>query len=333
MVGARGRGKLDPYDLHVRNDRGRVHRRQPYMESGGLMLRLREGGQVPASPVLSRRSLGAELRRLREEAGVPVARAAEELDCSVSKISRIETGVTAPRRPEVDLLLRLYGEDALDHRDELVRLASEGRQTAWYDEFGDLLAPGSTLHRYIGLEGGASVIRSYSCGWLPGLIQTEDYARAVYAVARPGRPLVEIDRLIEFRLARKAVLAREPNPPRVAALIDEAVIRRPAQGPGVMRAQLQHMCDLIENGPPNLEIRLLPFSLGLHGLLGGEFTVMAFDRGEDDIVFFEGQDGAVLQEKPEVVCLHGDRLDAAWKLGVEGRELVAVLRAAADTFD
>lgn len=297
------------------------------------MLRLREGGDVPASPVLSRRNLGAELRRLREAAGVSVARAAEELDCSVSKISRIETGVTAPRRPEVDLLLRFYGDAALEERDELVRLAGEGRQSAWYDQYGDLLAPGSTLHRYIGLEGGATEIRSYSCGWLPGLIQTEGYARAVYAVTRPGRSAREVERLIQFRLARKAVLTRKPDPPRVAALLDESVVRRPAQGRGVMREQLDHLCDLIESGPPTLEIRLLPFSIGLHGLLGGELTVMGFERGEDDVAFFEGQDGAVLQERAEVVRLHSDRLDAAWKLGLEGQELVTFLRVAAATFD
>ena len=86
-----------------------------------------------------------------------VTRAAEELDCSVSKISRIETGLSTPRRPEIDTLLRLY--EAPDAREELVQLAGEGKQAAWYDAYGDLLAPGSTLHRFIGLEAGASLVR------------------------------------------------------------------------------------------------------------------------------------------------------------------------------
>jgi transcriptional regulator with XRE-family HTH domain len=282
-----------------------------------------------SSPVLSRRTLGSELRRLREAARVPVSRAAEELDCSVSKISRIETGISSPRRPEIDTLLRLYG--AAEAREELVQLAGEGKQTAWYDTYGDLLAPGSLLHRFVGLEAGATELRSYSPAAVPGLLQTEAYARAIITASRPGVPAEELETMIRMRIDRKSVLTREPEPLHVCALIDEAVVRRPAHGSGVMREQITHLCDIVADGSQHIEVRLLPFSVGLHGLLGGAFQILSFER-DDEVIFFEGQDGGGLQEKREVVRAYAERLDAVWKESLEGRELLAFLRKVADTY-
>ena len=283
------------------------------------------------SPVLSRRTLGTELRRLREAAGVAVSRAAEELDCSVSKISRIETGLSTPRRPEIDTLLRLY--EAPSARDELVQLAGEGKQAAWYDSYGDLLAPGSALHRFIGLEAGASRLRQFSSGAVPGLLQTERYARAVITASQPTVPGRALETMIRMRLERKSVLQREPDPLRVAALVDESVLRRPAHGPGVMREQIEYLAGIVEDGPSSIQVRVLPFSLGLHGLLGGGFQILSFDHGESDVIFFEGQDGGGLQEKADIVQAHSDRLETAWKQALEGRELLRFLRDVADTYD
>jgi transcriptional regulator with XRE-family HTH domain len=281
---------------------------------------------MATSPVL-----GTELRRLREAAGVAVSRAAEELDCSVSKISRIETGLSTPRRPEIDTLLRLYS--APGSREELVHLAGEGKQAAWYDSYGDLLAPGSTLHRFIGLEAGASRLRQFSSGAVPGLLQTERYARAVITASQPTVSGEALETMIRMRLDRKSVLRREPDPLHIAALVDESVLRRSAHGPGVMREQVQHLCGIVEDGSSTIEVRVLPFSVGLHGLLGGGFQILSFDHGESDVIFFEGQDGGGLQEKADIVRAHSDRLDAAWKQALEGRELLSFLREVADTYD
>jgi hypothetical protein len=258
-----------------------------------------------------------------------VSRAAEELDCSVSKISRIETGLSTPRRPEIDTLLRLYS--APGAREELVQLAGEGKQAAWYDSYGDLLAPGSALHRFIGLEAGASMLRQFSSGAVPGLLQTERYARAIITASQPTVSGEALETMIRMRLERKSVLRREPDPLRVAALIDESVLRRPAQGPGVMREQIDPLCRIIEEGSSSIEV--LPFSIGLHGLLGGGFQILSFDQGESDVIFFEGQDGGGLQEKADIVRAHSDRLDSAWKQALEGRELLNFLREVADTYD
>jgi transcriptional regulator with XRE-family HTH domain len=286
---------------------------------------------MATSPVLSRRTLGTELRRLREAAGVAVSRAAEELDCSVSKISRIETGLSTPRRPEIDTLLRLY--EAPDAREELVQLAGEGKQTGWYDSYGDLLAPGSALHRFIGLEAGAAMLRQFSSGAVPGLLQTERYARAIITASQPTVSGDALETMIRMRLDRKSVLRREPDPLRVAALVDESVLRRPAHGPGVMREQVQHLTRIAEDGSSPIELRVLPFSVGLHGLLGGGFQILSFDNGESDVIFFEGQDGGGLQEKADIVRAHSDRLDTAWKQALDGAELLSFLREVADTYD
>jgi transcriptional regulator with XRE-family HTH domain len=286
---------------------------------------------MPTSPVLSRRTLGTELRRLREAAGVAVSRAAEELDCSISKISRIETGLSTPRRPEIDTLLRLYA--APEAREELVQLAGEGKQAAWYDSYGDLLAPGSILHRFIGLEAGASFVRSYASAAIPGLLQTERYARAIITASRPGVSAERLKAMIRMRLDRKSVLTRQPEPLRVAALLDESVVRRPAHGPGVMREQLEYLCDVVAAESSNVELRLLPFSAGLHGLLGGAFQILSFDGGDSEVIFFEGQDGGGLQDKPDVVHSHAERFDDAWKHGLEGRELLEFLQEAAAASD
>jgi transcriptional regulator with XRE-family HTH domain len=286
---------------------------------------------MATSPVLSRRTLGTELRRLREAAGVAVTRAAEELDCSVSKISRIETGLSTPRRPEIDTLLRLY--EAPDAREELVQLAGEGKQAAWYDAYGDLLAPGSTLHRFIGLEAGASLVRQFSSGAVPGLLQTERYARAIVTASQPAVSGEALERMIRMRLDRKSVLERKPEPLRIAALVDESVLRRPAHGPGVMREQVEYLCRIVEGGSPSIEVRVLPFAVGLHGLLGGGFQILSFDHGESDVILLEGQDGGGLQEKPDIVRAHSDRLEVAWKQALEGRELLSFLREVADTYE
>jgi transcriptional regulator with XRE-family HTH domain len=286
---------------------------------------------MATSPVLSRRTLGTELRRLREAAGVAVSRAAEELDCSVSKISRIETGLSTPRRPEIDTLLRLY--EAPGAREELVQLAGEGKQTAWYDSYGDLLAPGSTLHRFIGLEAGASLLRQFSSGGVPGLLQTERYARAIVTASQPAVSGEALETMIRMRLDRKSVLRRQPDPLRVAALVDESVLRRPAHGPGVMREQVEYLCQLVEEGSPTIEVRVLPFAIGLHGLLGGGFQILSFDHGESDVILLEGQDGGGLQEKPDIVRAHSDRLEVAWKQALEGPELLSFLREVANTYE
>ena len=285
---------------------------------------------MASSPLLARRTLGSELRRLREAAKIPVRRASEYLDCSPSKISRIETGINAPRRPEIEALLRLYGDAAVRMQDELFELAADGKQSAWYDRYGNLVEPGSPLYKYLGLEEGATQIRTYSPSGIPGLLQTDAYGRAMLTATSPGTSADDLDVLVRLRADRKKVFRRK-DPLKLAALVDEAVVRRPAPGAGVMREQILHLRSIVEAERSDQELRLVPFTAGLHGVLGGPFTLLSFDGAEDDILFFEGQAGGVFQDSPDVINSHLERLEAVWKVSLAGPELVKFLQEVADT--
>jgi hypothetical protein len=168
---------------------------------------------------------------------------------------------------------------------------------------------------------------------VPGLLQTERYARAIVTASQPAVSGEALETMIRMRLDRKSVLRRRPDPLRVAALVDESVLRRPAHGPGVMREQVEYLCRLVEEGSPTIEVRVLPFAIGLHGLLGGGFQILSFEHGESDVILLEGQDGGGLQEKSDIVRAHSDRLEVAWKQALEGPELLSFLREVADTYE
>jgi len=258
------------------------------------------------SPVVARRRLGAELRKLRELAGVTVAEAARALECSPSKISRLETGLGVPRSRDVRDLIELIGGEARARRAELLELAEEGRTAAWYDELG-VVEPGSLAHRLIGLEASASEVLIYGGSWLPGLVQTPAYAAAVYRAARHKRTDAEIEALVDLRMRRKGVLSREPNPMRLTAILDESALVRWAGGPEVMREQLESLQEAVTNPRPNVELRLLPFSAGLHRLVAGDLTVLRFDGDDPDIAVTEGHGGVNFEERsPEVEPLIED---------------------------
>lgn len=269
-------------------------------------------------PVVARRSLGAGLRKLRMDAFVSAERAAGELDCSVSKISRIEKGIGVARSLEVKVLLALYGVEADAERQRFLSLVGDGRGEAWYDEYQDLLGPGSVLHRYIGLESAASQMLSFSHGWIPGLLQTEEYARALYVEL--GRSEDDLERLIKFRIDRKNVLHRETGPLHLSVVMDETALLRPVGGPEAMRRQLEALQVAIADGLH--DIRVLPLHVGFHPVLMGQFSVLTFDSGENpDLVVIEGIEGAAFQDKPEAVASFTELFHSAAKISLHGGEL------------
>lgn len=270
------------------------------------------------SPVVARRQLGAALRRLREAAGVSVDQAAEELECSASKVSRLETGHGVPRSRDVRDLIRFYGVQERQ-RAELLELVEEGQQQSWHDDFKDIPNQDSTYPRFIGLEAGASEILNYSGPWVPALLQTEDYALAVTRASSPERPESEVRRLVELRLGRQEVLRREPKPPRFETIIDEAAILRPAGGSAVMRQQLETLLETVQSSQKNLHVRLLPLSRGMHGLATGHLSILKFAADEQlDLVFAEGHTGSGFREQPEDVRRYEDLFRSAAGLTVEG---------------
>jgi transcriptional regulator with XRE-family HTH domain len=229
--------------------------------------------------MVRRRRLAAELRRLREVAGLTCDEVAARLDCSTSKISRIETGRVLVSPRDVRDLLAIYGV-AGDHRDSLIQLAREARQKGWWQSYGDGVEP--HLATYLGMESAASQIRQYSVARIPVLLQTEDYARAVVTGGRAGagRYPGPADRVVEMMMERQRHAAA--SPPNLWLVMDEAAVRRKIGGPDVMRRQIEHLIDL--NSLETTFLQLVPFSSGAYPALDLPFVILGFpDQADPDV--------------------------------------------------
>jgi transcriptional regulator with XRE-family HTH domain len=248
------------------------------------------------TPTGRRRRLGAELRRLREAAGLTIDRVAEELECSPSKVSRIETGQVSATPRDVRDMLGLYGVD--DARLEaMVQVAREARQRGWWQKFVDVP---DGVPAYVGLETAATSIDVYMALLVPALLQTPDYARAVIAAVRPDLPRSEIDRRVELRLRRQDLLGQE-RPPRMRVLLDDTVLRRPVGGPAVMAAQRRRL--LADAGRPAVSIQVLEAGAGAHAGMDGPFTIFGFPApAERDVVALDSAADALYLEDAEDVA-------------------------------
>jgi len=240
-----------------------------------------------------RRQLGAELRRLREATGRTAAAAADQLDWSESKLSRIETAHTGIRNADLERLLALY-KVSDQERAKLLAIAGQSRQKAWWEAYGDSLP--NAYETYIGFEAEATGIFTYQCQVVPGLLQTAEYARAVHQIDHPGDEDL-VSQLVTVRMARQALLTREPRP-KLWAVIDEAILRRPVGGHDVMRRQLRRLVEAAELSM--ITIQVLPFEAGAHRALTGSFVVLEFaGSAEQPLVYSEGMTGGVIRSKPE----------------------------------
>ena len=248
------------------------------------------------TPTGRRRRLGAELRRLREGAGLTIDRVAEELECSPSKVSRIETGQVSATPRDVRDMLGLYRVD--DARIEaMVQVAREARQRGWWQKFVDVP---DGVPAYVGLEAAATSIDVYMALIVPALLQTPDYARAVIAAVRPDLPRSEIDRRVELRLRRQDLLGQE-HPPRMRVLLDDTVLRRPVGGPAVMAAQRRRL--LSDADRPTVTVQVLEVEAGAHAGMDGPFTIFGFPApAERDVVALDSAADALYLEGPEDVA-------------------------------
>src|SRR5258708_2063630 len=234
------------------------------------------------SPTVRRRRLALELRRLREAARLTCEEVADHLECSASKISRVETGRVSVSPRDVRDMLELYGVLA-DQRESLVQLARDSRQKGWWHAFSDTMQP--QLVTYVGLESAASEIRIYEVSLIPGLLQTEDYARAVFRSGMMNSPSEDVERSVALRMARQPALTRD-NPPKVWAVLDEAALRRRVGGSGLMRMQLEHL--LAQAALPNVAVQVIPFAGGAHPGMGRPFVILVFpERVDTDVVYLE----------------------------------------------
>jgi hypothetical protein len=253
-----------------------------------------EGG---SGPTVLRILLGAQLRRLREARGISREDAGWEIRASGSKISRMELGRVSFKERDVADLLTLYGVTDEQEREALLSLSRQANSPGWWHRYGDLLP--SWFQPYLGLEAAASLIRTYEVQFVPGLLQTPEYARAVILLGHAGASSEEIDRRVELRQARQRILA-EPHSRLLWAVIDEAVLRRPVGGPDVMRAQIEWLLEASKS--PNIRLQIIPFQAGGHAAAGGSFAILRFPEPElPDVVYVEQLTGAIYLDKREDV--------------------------------
>ncbi|HCU91360.1 MAG TPA: XRE family transcriptional regulator [Actinobacteria bacterium] len=274
-------------------------------------------------PTVRLRRLGMELRVLREAAGLNSQQAADELGCSQSKISRVETGKSPVSVRDVRDLLGLYAVTDEEQRERLLGLARDSRQRGWWAEFGSWLPSG--FDTYAGMEAATASVRAYQAQLVHGLLQTEDYARALLRALRVEDTRESVEKLVEFRMARQAQLTRAENPLRLWVIFEEEVLKRPVGGPAVMQAQLQRILEAAEE--PTITIQVLPTARGAHAGLDGSFSVFEFpDPGDPDVAYVGGPIGTVFVEKIEDVRRFATRFDhlraAALDIG-ESADLIA----------
>ncbi len=256
-------------------------------------------------PTVRRILLGSLLRRLREDKGISREEAGYSIRASESKISRLELGRVSFKERDVADLLTLYGVMDEAERAPLMALVREANTPGWWQNFTDVLP--SWFQPYIGLEEAATLIRTYEIQFIPGLLQTEDYARAVITQGNSGVRSDTIERRISVRMNRQKLLAR-PTHPRLWVVIDEAALRRPLGGPKVMRAQLEHLIKLA--GQPNLSLQIMPFRFGGHAAEGGAFSILRFPEADlPDVVYLEQLAGAVYLDKREDVDRYMEAMD------------------------
>jgi transcriptional regulator with XRE-family HTH domain len=248
------------------------------------------------SPTVRRRRLALELRRLREAARLTCEEVAEHLECSTSKVSRIETGRVSVSPRDVRDMLDLYGVSAQEGA-SLVQLARDSRQKGWWHAYSDTIEP--RFATYIGLESAASEIRIYEVTLIPGLLQTEEYARTVIAAGTVGGDHDGVERNVALLMARQPPLTSD-DPPRLWAVLDEAALRRTVGGSGLMRLQLDHLLDL--SRLPNVAIQVIPFGAGAHPAMGRPFVILAVpERADPDVVYLEDLTSALYVEDVDEV--------------------------------
>ncbi|WP_343242798.1 helix-turn-helix transcriptional regulator [Streptomyces sp. SID12501] len=281
----------------------------------------RSGG---SAPTVLRMVLGKRLRQLRERAGVSFEDAARAIEVTPLTVRRMEKAEVGLRIPYVKELLRTYGVLAKEIED-FVHLAREANQPGWWYSYRDVLP--DWFSAYVSLESEASVIRLYEPHYVPGLLQTEEYAVALLRIGFPNESTEDIRRRVALRLRRQDLLDK-PEAPAVWAVLDETVLRRPVGGAEVMRAQIDHLSEVLEY--PKVRLQIMRFAAGPHPGAFGPFHYFRFGFSElPDVVYTESLAGAQYFDQPADVVTYLEVLD---RMSVQAepvartREILAALR-------
>lgn len=262
-----------------------------------------------------RRQLGRYLRDLRNKAGLLVKDAARGLEWSEAKLWRIETGQTSLRSLDVEAMCRLYGASP-ELTQALMGLAKETKARGWWHAYGDVVPEWFDV--YIGLESAAARLSWYEQELIPGLLQTEDYARTLITADHPGADPADLERRVHLRITRQALLRRPIDPPVMQVALNESVIRRPVGGTQIMAAQLGRLVEAMEL--PGVSLRVVPFRAGFHrGLLSGSFEILRFPPNGDGkdseppTVYADLFTGALYLDKPGEIERYSEAFEDIWQ--------------------
>jgi transcriptional regulator with XRE-family HTH domain len=277
------------------------------------------------APTVLRMILGRQLEELRTRAGLTYEQAAEAIGVSHSTIRRMEAAKVARLRvADVEKLLQTYGVTDQQEIDTFLKSVREANKRGWWHTYRDVLP--DWFAAYLSLEQAALQIRAYEAEFVPGLLQTEDYARALLGAGNPHAPTEATERRVALRMRRQELLSR-PSPPRVWVVMDETVLRWPVGGPKVMRAQIDHLIAM--NALPHVTLQVMPFSNGPHpAMRAGAFHLFRFRAPElPDIVYLSGLVGAVYLDKADDVVVYREALDRLGAQSAPAKKTEAVLGA------
>jgi transcriptional regulator with XRE-family HTH domain len=253
--------------------------------------------QPRGGPTVLRMLMGIQLRRLREASGLSPEQAGYEIRASRSKISRVEHGRVGFKERDVSDLLSLYGVTDSGERERMLALARQANDHGWWAKYDDIMP--DWFESYVGLEQATTLIRTYELQFVPGLFQTDGYARAVTMLGHRAASASEIERRVSLRMQRQELLTADDSP-RIWAVIDESALRRPVGGRDVMRAQLRHLMAVTEY--PRVTLQVMPFSRGGHPAAGGSFSILRFAEADlPDIVYIEQLTSALYLERRDEV--------------------------------
>jgi transcriptional regulator with XRE-family HTH domain len=275
------------------------------------------------NPTVRQRELGARLRRLRLELSLTIDDVAGRLLCSVTKISRIETGARRPSLRDVRDLCQIYDVSEQDAAD-LMGLVRKAREPGWWTDYDDL-----DLGPYPGLELEATVLTHFSMYFVHGLLQTEDYARTIIKAILPRINTKVLDDRVEARLRRQYLLEQEDRP-RLRSLMDEGALRRQVGGPEVMSAQLSKILQIA--GEEKATVQVIPFSSGAHASADSNFTILEFpDSYLPDVVYVEGLVRNRLQERPAELLRYRETLEHLRDTALSPRDSLSLITEIRDT--
>ena len=263
-----------------------------------------EGNIGRAGPSVRRLILGSQLRRLREQAGISCAEAGYSIRGSASKISRMETGRISFKERDVDDLLTLYGLSEADERAQLMSLVAQTKQTGWWHRFNDQMP--KWFEDYVGLEEAAARIQSWELQFIPGLLQTEDYARMAIVHGHPRAAEETIESMVDLRTRRQKILGGT-HPPRLWMVIDESVLHRTLGSAGMLKKQIDRLLELTELS--HISLQVIPFAKSGY-VAEGAFSILRFAESElPDIAYIEHLTGALYLERPDEIEIYGRAFD------------------------